>query len=84
VSDARELAALVPGGVRHPGLGPAVATLQRSAGNRAVAGLLGAPTVQRHSSWEHALLGDTPPAQLGSAAVTNAPASTCLPASGSG
>jgi hypothetical protein len=66
------VAALVAGGVRRPGLGPAVTTLQRSAGNRAVAGLLRPPTVQRHSSWEHALLGDTPPAQLGSAAVTNA------------
>jgi uncharacterized protein DUF4157 len=26
--------------------------------------------VQRHSSWEHTLLGDTPPAQLGAATVT--------------
>jgi hypothetical protein len=26
--------------------------------------------VQRHSSWEHAMMGDTPPGQLGQAAVT--------------
>src|SRR5206468_2292147 len=26
--------------------------------------------IQRHSSWEHTLLGDTPPAQLGAATVT--------------
>ncbi|OLB76501.1 MAG: hypothetical protein AUI14_18600 [Actinobacteria bacterium 13_2_20CM_2_71_6] len=26
--------------------------------------------VQRHSSWEHTMLGDTPPAQLGAATVT--------------
>jgi hypothetical protein len=48
----------------------AVTTLQRAAGNSAVAGLL-RPTVQRHSSWEHALLGDTPPKALGQAAVSN-------------
>lgn len=30
----------------------------------------GVPVVQRHSSWEHALLGDTSPRELGRAAVT--------------
>ncbi|HEX6678045.1 MAG TPA: hypothetical protein VF486_23890 [Actinomycetes bacterium] len=60
--------------------------LQRSAGNSAVAHALrrggarpvagsgstqGAPlSVQRHSSFEHTLLGNTPPKQLGDAAVT--------------
>lgn len=44
-----------------------VLALQRAAGNRAVLAALGAPahghppTVQRHSSWEHSLLGDAKP-----------------------
>src|SRR3954469_3833655 len=59
-------------GVRGAGLHRTVGSLQRAAGNRSVARLLRPVTVPRHSSWEHALLGDTPPAQLGSAAVTNA------------
>src|SRR4051812_1553991 len=58
-------------GVRHPELRGRGVSLQRAAGNRAIAGLLRPVTVQRHSSWEHALLGDTPPKLLGSAAVTN-------------
>lgn len=46
--------------------------LQRTAGNQAVTHALAGQrlVVQRHSSWEHALLGDTPPGQLGQAAVT--------------
>jgi hypothetical protein len=54
--------------------------LQRAAGNRAVARLakpgsaaeVARLPVQRHSSWEHTLLGDTPPRTLGTAAVSNA------------
>jgi len=58
--------------------------LQRAAGNRAVARLakpgpaaesaaeLARLPVQRHSSWEHTLLGDTPPRTLGAATVSNA------------
>jgi hypothetical protein len=54
--------------------------LQRAAGNRAVTRLTGTASpadltrlpVQRHSSWEHTLLGDTPPRTLGAAAVSNA------------
>ncbi len=59
-----------------------VLDLQRLAGNRAVSALLGtspsvwapsaagrAPTLQRHASWEHTMLGDTDPKQLGNAAV---------------
>ncbi|MFL6074572.1 MAG: hypothetical protein ACJ73S_14350 [Mycobacteriales bacterium] len=65
----RAVDALVRGRARHPSLGAAVTTLQRTAGNRAVSGML---RVQRHSSWEHALLGDTPPKALGQAAVSNA------------
>lgn len=68
------------------GLHAAAAALQRQVGNRATSLLLTrsqgqrradcAPSqpalpVQRHSSWEHTLLGDTPPGQLGQAAVTN-------------
>ena len=57
--------------------------LQRSAGNTAVAQALGrhrpavgvaslgsTPLVHRHASFEHTLLGNTPPQQLGDAAVT--------------
>jgi hypothetical protein len=47
--------------------------LQRTAGNQAVTQALAGSqplVVQRHSSWEHAMLGDTPPGQLGRAAVT--------------
>lgn len=56
-----------PGSVRW------VLRLQATAGNRATTALLGRSlTVQRHSSWEHTLLGDTPPARLGQAAVTRA------------
>ncbi|GAB3429473.1 hypothetical protein [Flindersiella endophytica] len=46
--------------------------LQRTAGNIAVSRLAGEkrPTIQRHSSWEHVLLGDTPPGKLGDATVT--------------
>jgi hypothetical protein len=69
--DGRGLTAL-PHGERHPGLAGTVLRLQRTAGNRAVAGLLRPPTVQRHNSWEHALLGDTDPRRLGDAAVSNA------------
>lgn len=57
-----------------------VLALQRAAGNRATGGLItghdrqrarGAPcTVQRHASFEHTLLGNTPPSQLSNAAVT--------------
>lgn len=47
-----------------------LAHLQRTAGNRAVAALLRPVSVQRHNSWEHALLGDTDPRRLGGAAVT--------------
>ena len=60
----------------HAGLTPEAALrLQRLAGNRAVGQLVdgsrSAPVVvQRHSSWEHVLLGDTPPGQLGGAAVS--------------
>lgn len=49
--------------------------LQRAAGNAAVSRVVSGGrspatvSVQRHSSWEHALLGDTPPAQLADAAV---------------
>ena len=48
--------------------------LQRRAGNQAVGrlpgvGPRGALQVQRHSSWEHVLLGDTPPARLAEATV---------------
>ena len=48
--------------------------LQRAAGNVAVSRLASKkrPTVQRHSSWEHVLLGDTPPDKLGDATVTAA------------
>jgi hypothetical protein len=46
--------------------------VQRSAGNRAAVRLVESLAVQRHSSWEHALLGDTPPKQLGDAAVSTA------------
>jgi hypothetical protein len=53
---------------RAGGGGPGVLRLQRAAGNRAVTGLV--KVVQRHSSWEHALLGDTDPRQLGNAAVS--------------
>jgi hypothetical protein len=52
--------------------GAGVLRLQRSAGNKAVAGLLKPVAVQRHNSWEHALLGDTDPRQLGEAAVSAA------------
>jgi hypothetical protein len=53
----------------------AVLDLQRAAGNARVVALLssaseGAPVVvQRHSSFEHTLLGNTPPSQLSEAAV---------------
>jgi hypothetical protein len=59
---------------KAPARGVGLLALQRAAGNRAVARLLGAggPVVQRHNSWEHALLGDTPPKALGKAAVSNA------------
>lgn len=46
------------------------------AGNQAVTAALAEErssrvvVVQRHSSWEHAMMGDTPPGQLGQAAVT--------------
>ena len=48
--------------------------LQRDAGNRAVCGLPGLHphrdlVVQRHSSWEHVMLGDTPPSRLPDATV---------------
>jgi hypothetical protein len=69
--DQRTVPALVRGGARHPGLAATVLRLQRSAGNQAVAGMLRPVTVQRHNSWEHALLGDTDPRQLGAAAVSN-------------
>src|SRR4051812_22624980 len=61
---------------------PAVLALQRSAGNRATGELVarkglraardGECAVQRHASFEHTLLGNTPPGQLGNAAVTKA------------
>jgi hypothetical protein len=61
------------GGIRR---GPHhdLAALQRQAGNRAVAGLADAgnrrpQVVQRHSSWEHVMLGDTPPSRLADATV---------------
>jgi hypothetical protein len=46
--------------------------LQRNAGNQAVTQALRGErsmVVQRHSSWEHAMLGDTPPAELRKAVV---------------
>ena len=48
--------------------------LQRDAGNRAVCRLPGIGhgrdlVVQRHSSWEHVMLGDTPPSRLADATV---------------
>jgi len=48
-----------------------LAALQRQAGNRAVAGIAARPplAVQRHSSWEHVMLGDTPPSRLADATV---------------
>lgn len=48
--------------------------LQQSLGNRAVGEILvrsaAPPQVMRHSSWEHTLIGDTPPSRLGKAAVS--------------
>ncbi|MEO1061490.1 MAG: hypothetical protein AAFZ07_08725 [Actinomycetota bacterium] len=61
-------------GRRHPAL-----RLQRAAGNRAVGSIVRTPPtagatpgpapVQRHASWEHALLGDAKPGDLARAAV---------------
>jgi hypothetical protein len=53
----------------HDRSAAAVLALQRSAGNRATATLLGrrTVTVQRHASFEHALLGDVEPSKLASA-----------------
>jgi hypothetical protein len=65
-------AAVIQAGARHSSQRDAMLSLQRSAGNRAVTTLTKPVSVQRHASWEHALLGDTPPGQLGRAAVTNA------------
>lgn len=50
----------------------AVLQLQRNAGNRAVAGLLSSttPVVQRHSSHEHAMMGDRRPSDIGAAEVS--------------
>ena len=59
----------------RPMHGPASVTdvleLQRTAGNAAVASALGGPriAVQRHSSFEHAILGDTKPADVRAAHV---------------
>jgi hypothetical protein len=83
-SDVVHERALPPGARAERGRSPSSAArrqpsgglvaLQRQAGNRAVCRLPGLgpqPTlvVQRHSSWEHALLGDTPPARLADATV---------------
>jgi len=57
-----------------PALKPGEASLlelQRSAGNAATTGALQQVTVQRHASFEHTLLGNTPPGRLGQAAVTS-------------
>lgn len=47
--------------------------MQRAAGNRAVTRRMEAkvspPIIRRHSSWEHAMMGDTRPATLGKAVV---------------
>ncbi len=73
----------VAGGVR-PLPGRALTTLQRTAGNRAVAGLLQQVTVQRHSSWEHTLLGDTRRRSWAGRRSRTPRASTCSRPSGSG
>jgi hypothetical protein len=54
-----------------------VLKLQRAVGNTGVAAMLSPPpvapvVVQRHSSFEHTLLGNTPPGQLSDAAVDRA------------
>ena len=48
-----------------------ILVMQRTAGNRAVGRLLerDALTIRRHSSWEHAMIGDTPASKLGKAVV---------------
>lgn len=65
------------GSDEHVGIRGDFVRLQRSAGNSAVAAMLRSQSgqstviVQRHSSHEHTLLGNTPPKQLGSAAIKN-------------
>jgi hypothetical protein len=57
--------------VQGPGSRGTLVSVPVAAGNGAISRLLQPGVIQRHSSWEHALLGDTPPKELGNAVVTN-------------